>query len=65
MSVHERHDWTKDYAQVTAFGAFLAEELDARELQRYYEKPWHWTSEREEWLRTTVPGYQLEHDEDG
>ena len=43
-------DWHSDHAELVAFGhALLGEGFSAGDLQRYYEKPWNWTAERQAW----------------
>ena len=47
--------WCEEYGAVTEFGRYLISEdglhgYDAQQLQDYYEKPWHWTVERDEWI---------------
>jgi hypothetical protein len=46
--------WCEDYLAVVQFGQYLAEQFDGEadglvNLQRYYAKPWHWSTERAAW----------------
>jgi hypothetical protein len=53
---HPEYAWCEDYREVTAFGRHLAESgVEAEDLQRYYEKPWNWTSEREALMAEVTP----------
>lgn len=39
-------EWCKDYANVKALGRHFADiGFTGKELQGYYEKPWKWTAE--------------------
>ena len=44
-------DWHETYDNVTALGRWLIAErdFDLEALQAYYEQPWHWTPEWEEY----------------
>ena len=46
------NEWVFDNDSVVAFGAYLAQHFDARQLQAYYEKPWKWSHEYHEWKQT-------------
>lgn len=47
---NEDANWFEDYGLVVEFGRRLYRLMDAKGLQNYYEKPWLWTEERNEWL---------------
>jgi hypothetical protein len=59
-----RHGWTENRGEVLAFARWLVsrdgggygdENGGAHLLLDYFEKPWHWTAEREEWVKRGRP----------
>lgn len=58
MSALNGHSWYASLDKVLAYGDHLVrsgEITSAEDLQRYYEKPWHWDREQREWRDGHTP----------